>query len=108
MEHNKTYQGSAFQRKQGDIIGTRCEPIRRAMSVWACCGLRTPMVIDIEQGRLELLRYFGNILNQFVDSLNVSRGYMPYEGTERFLINEQKAIYCDVLNSVKLRFAGSL
>jgi hypothetical protein len=69
--------------------------------------LRTRMVIDIEQGRVELRWYFGNILNQFVDNLDVSRGYMPYEGTERFMC-EQEAIYYDVLNSVKLRSTRSL
>jgi hypothetical protein len=53
---------------------------------------RTQMVIDIKQGLLKLQGYFGNILNQFVDNLNISHGYMPYQGTKRFLKSEQGTV----------------
>jgi hypothetical protein len=35
-------------------------------------GVHTQMLMDIKHGRFKLQWYFGNILNQFVDNLNMA------------------------------------
>jgi hypothetical protein len=100
IRYSETHEGAVLQRKQSSSPARQAKRVCRGTG--ENVGVHTQIVIDIKQERFKLQWYFGNILNQFADNLNIGRGYMPYQGTKRFPAKQLP----QALNNVQFHFTG--